>query len=50
MNRYYIRDYYLDLVKKIREEILDVIFLIDLIVGFFGEIEEDFEGIFDLVR
>lgn len=50
MNRHYTRDYYLDLAKKIREEIPDVTFSTDLIVGFPGETEEDFEGTLDLVR
>jgi tRNA-2-methylthio-N6-dimethylallyladenosine synthase len=49
MNRGYSRDLYLELIQKVRSYVPEACFTTDIIVGFPGETEKDFEDTMDLV-
>jgi tRNA-2-methylthio-N6-dimethylallyladenosine synthase len=50
MNRHYTKEQAIDLVTKIKKEVPGAVVTTDIIVGFPGETEDDFQDTLDLVR
>ncbi len=50
MNRKYSREQYLELVQKIRAAMPDISLTTDIMIGFPGETEEDFEAAYSLMK
>ncbi|MBR5097473.1 MAG: tRNA (N6-isopentenyl adenosine(37)-C2)-methylthiotransferase MiaB [Treponema sp.] len=50
MNRKYTREHYLELVQKIRAAVPGISLTTDIMIGFPGETEEDFEAAYSLMK
>ncbi len=50
MNRHYDRETYLDEIRRLREQIPDIVLTSDVIVGFPGETQEEFEETLSLIE
>lgn len=50
MNRKYTREHYLSIIEKIKQKIPDIRLTTDIIVGFPGETDEDFEETCSLIK
>lgn len=50
MRRGYTRERYLDIVQKLRQAMPGISITTDIIVGFCGETDEEFQGTFDLMK
>ena len=50
MNRRYTREHYLELVQKLRAAMPDICLTTDIMIGFPGETQEDFEQVLSLMK
>lgn len=50
MNRKYTREQYLEIIKKVKEKVPGIVLSTDIIVGFPGETNEDFEETMSLLK